>query len=187
MQILTFAASTSRQSINGQLIGYAERILDHLSEGAVTIDHLDLNDFEMPIYSIDRQNEGGIPEAAHEFYRRITAADGLLISFAEHNGLYTAAYKNLFDWTSRIDMRVYQDKPTVMLATSIGARGGANVLKTAVTSAPFFGNDVRAELSIPRFGDNFDTKGGTLTDPDLDTQLRSALAVLLAAAESSDD
>ncbi|PCI64867.1 MAG: NADPH-dependent FMN reductase, partial [Gammaproteobacteria bacterium] len=56
---------------------------------------LDLNDFEMPIYSIDRENETGIPDLAHQFKKHLAEADGIIISFAEHNGAYTAAFKNI--------------------------------------------------------------------------------------------
>ena len=178
MKILTFAATSSKHSINKQLIGYATRILEETSGDDVTVETIDLNDYEMPIYSIDRQNEDGIPQLAHDFFDKIGEADAVLISFAEHNGYYTAAYKNLFDWTSRIDMAVYQNKPTVMLSTSPGPSGGANALRTAVESAVFFGNDVVGNLSIPSFYDNFDATTQTLADSDLESQLRAALTAL---------
>ncbi len=175
MNVLAFAATTSRQSINQQLIEYAARILD---ETDIEVDVIDLNDFEMPIYSIDRQVADGIPQPAREFFARVGAADALLIAYAEHNGFYTAAYKNIFDWASRIDMRVFQNKPTVMLSTSPGRNGGANVLRVAVDSAPFFGNDVLASLAVPSFNDHFDTTTGSLIDPALDDRFRSAIATL---------
>jgi NAD(P)H-dependent FMN reductase len=174
MHVLAFAATTSRRSINRALIDYATRLLEARGDD-ITVEILDLNDYEMPIYSADRQLDDGIPAAAHDFYRRIGAADALLISFAEHNGFYTAAYKNVFDWVSRIDMRVFQGRPTVMLSTSPGRNGGANVLRTAVQSAPFFGNEVLASLAIPNFSANFDTVSGSITDPELDEQLRAAI------------
>ena len=129
MKLLAFAASNSSQSINRQLVDYAIGLLadgeiEGVPAGALEISTLDLNDFEMPIYSIDRQEAGGIPQAAHDFYDTLGAADALLISFAEHNGSYTVAFKNVFDWASRIDMRVYHDKPIVMLSTSPGGGGG---------------------------------------------------------------
>jgi NAD(P)H-dependent FMN reductase len=185
MKILAFAATTSTQSINKQLIGYAARLLQDVPGTAVDVEILDLNDFEMPIFSVDRERESGLPQAARDFHQRIGEADALLISFAEHNGFYTAAYKNLFDWMSRIDKQVYQGKPTVMLATSSGAHGGANVLATAVNSAGFFGNDVKAHLAIPNFHDNFDAEAGALSDPDLDGQFRAALGTLVPGAESA--
>lgn len=179
MKILAFAATNSKESINKKLIGYASRLLEEGMAGDVEIQTLDLNDYEMPIYSIDRQNEGGIPQVAQDFYDAITQADAVLIAFAEHNGFYTAAYKNLFDWASRIDRAVYQGKPTVMLSTSPGGGGGANVLNAAVQSGQFFGNDVRASLAIPDFFQNFDTESGGLRDPELDAQFRDTVAALV--------
>ena len=183
MKLLAFAASNSSQSINRQLVDYAIGLLadgeiEGVPAGALEISTLDLNDFEMPIYSIDRQEAGGIPQAAHDFYDTLGAADALLISFAEHNGSYTVAFKNVFDWASRIDMRVYHDKPIVMLSTSPGGGGGGFVLRTAGHLAGYFGNEVLASLAIPRFGENFDTEAGVLSNSELDAELREALATL---------
>ncbi len=180
MHVLALAASTSRRSINRQLIRYAARLIEQEIAPGTTVEIPDLADYEMPIYSIDRENEGGIPAEARKFREQIGAADRVLLSFAEHNGLYTAAYKNLFDWTSRIDRKVYQDRPTAMLATSVGPRGGGNVLRTALELAPVFGNELRGHLSIPSFNDNFDPQAGRLTEPELDTRLRDVLAALMA-------
>lgn len=179
MKLLTLAATNSVDSINKKLIGYATDVLKSELGDSLEVNNLDLNDFEMPIYSIDRQNESGIPQQAHDFFNAIGEADAVLISFAEHNGFYTAAYKNIFDWASRIDMRVYQDKPTVMLATSVGGGGGGNVLQTAVASAGFFGNEVLASLAVPSFGQNFDVDTATITNPEIDAELRAALATLV--------
>ena len=176
MKILAFAASNSQRSINGQLIAYATRLLEGGLVNEVAVETIDLNDFEMPIYSVDRQNDSGIPDLAQQLFSKIGSCDAILISFAEHNGHYTAAYKNIFDWMSRIDMRVYQDKPTVMLSTSPGRGGGSNVLEAAVESGVFFGNTVLASLSIPSFSHNFDSDAQILTNPELDAELRTALA-----------
>ena len=91
-KILAFGASNSRNSINKQLANYAAQQLTN-----ATITLLDLNDFEMPIYSIDREKESGIPKLAEEFKQHVLDADGIIISLAEHNGAYTAAFKNVMD------------------------------------------------------------------------------------------
>ncbi|CAA0103396.1 2-hydroxy-1,4-benzoquinone reductase [BD1-7 clade bacterium] len=127
----------------------------------------------------EAQLDGPLAEAK-AFYDKIGEADALLISYAEHNASYTAAYKNLFDWTSRIDMNVFQGKPMVMLATSPGPGGARNVLATATTSAPYFGGEVKAELSIPRFYDVFDTEKNVFKDPDTAAQLQQAIDTLNA-------
>ncbi len=174
MKILAFAASNSKQSINKQLVSYAASQIE-----AADIDIIDINDFEMPIYSADREEASGIPKEAQRFYQKIGEADALLISFAEHNGSYTAAYKNLFDWTSRIDQKVFQSRPMVMLATSPGPGGANNVLTAAKGSAPYFAGDVKASFSLPSFYDNFDSENGTLRDEALDAALKDAVSVLL--------
>ncbi len=183
MKILAFAATSSKQSINKQLIRYAAQLIESGLVPEATVETIDLNDYEMPIFSIDRENDNGIHELAHAFFEKIGQADGVLISFAEHNGSYTAAYKNIFDWASRIDIGVYQNKPTVMLSTSPGPRGAGNTLQAAIASAPFFGNDLKASLSIPSFGENFDSETGSLSNSELDAQLRDALAGFAAEAE----
>ena len=178
MKILAFAASNSSKSINKQLVTHAADVLktDIIKDAEVEL--LDINDFEMPIYSSDREEASGIPDLAHQFKAKIDAADVLLISFAEHNGNYSAAYKNLFDWTSRIDAKVYKDKKMVLLATSPGPGGASNVLATAKTSAPFFGAEVLADMSVPGFYDNFDMEKGALRNADNQAQLTTALTSL---------
>ena len=179
MRIVAFAASTSRRSINKQLVNYAADLIhDGLVGPGATMDVLDIGDYEMPIYSIDRQEEDGIPDLAHRFLRHLASADALVISFAEHNGHYTAAYKNLYDWVSRIDRKVYQEKPMVLLSSSPGARGGARVLEVATTVAERQGADVRAALAIPHFNDVFDVESGRLVDDEADAAFRRALSTL---------
>jgi len=178
LKILAFAASTSRHSINKAFVTHAaERLCaEHLPDAAVTL--IDLNDYEMPIYSIDREREGGIPEHAKRWYAQIGEADALLISYAEHNGTYTAAYKNLFDWASRIDRKVFQGKPMTTFAVSVGRGGGGNVLKVALASAPHFGAEVVSSLSVPQFRETFDVERGALRDEALAGALGEALGQL---------
>ena len=176
MNFLAFAATSSRNSINKQLVSHAIDVLENEINETVETELIDLNDYEMPIYSIDRENEAGIPELAKQFYKKIGEVDALLISYAEHNGNYTAAYKNIFDWTSRIDVKVFQDKPMVIMSTSPGPGGAASVLKTAKESAPFFGADIKASFSVASFLDVFDSEAGRLVDEELSKTLRDSLA-----------
>lgn len=173
MKLLAFAASNSRRSINKQLVTYAASLV----EGA-EVEVLDLNDYELPLFSEDREKELGHPELAKTFVSKLAASDALMISFAEHNGSYSAAYKNLFDWSSRLGKKVFQDKPMVLLSASPGARGGASVLAAATASAPFFGGDVKASLSIPGFYENFDVERGALRNEALKTKLVEAVSSL---------
>jgi NAD(P)H-dependent FMN reductase len=173
MKLLAFAASNSRKSINKLLVTYAATLVD----GAM-VEVLDLNDYELPLFSVDREQELGQPEPAKAFMAKVAASDAVMISFAEHNGSYSAAYKNLFDWSSRIGPKVFQDKPLILLSTSPGARGGASVLAAATGSAPFFAGHVKASLSIPSFYENFDVERGVLKNQDLKIKLIAAVSTL---------
>lgn len=173
MKVLAFGTSNSRNSINQKMARYAATQID---DADVTL--LDIHNLEMPIYSEEREKESGIPAFAHDFYQAIGEADAVVISFAEYNGSYTSAYKNLFDWASRIDMKVYQDKPMIMLATSPGAGGAQSVLAAAEASAPFFAADVKGALSLPNFFDNFDMEKGEVTDESFNKQLNEIISTL---------
>ncbi|MEO0766744.1 MAG: NAD(P)H-dependent oxidoreductase [Pseudomonadota bacterium] len=156
MKILAFAASNSRHSINRALIDFAAQRLKATVLPGADVDSPDLNAFEMPIYSIDRERDGGIPAPAKAFYAKIGCADAILVSFAEHNGFVTAAWKNIFDWMSRIETALWQGKPLVMLAATPGRRAGANVLKSQALLAPHFGADLRGSLGIGTWPDAWD-------------------------------
>ena len=173
MKLLAFAASSSSKSINKQLVTYATSLVSD-----ATVEILDINDYEMPIFSLDKEDELGQPQPAKDFFAKLGQADAIIIAFAEHNGSYTAAYKNLFDWTSRIDMKLFQNKPMVFLATSPGPGGAQTVLGAATASAPYFAADVKASISIPSFFENFNQTSQSLTNPELVTELTSALKLL---------
>ncbi len=172
-KVLAFAASNSSRSINKLLVSHAATLLEHAE-----VNVIDLNDFEMPLFSVDREDELGELPQAKAFLAHIAAADALLISFAEHNSSYTVAYKNLFDWSSRINAKVYQQKPMVLLSTSPGRRGGASVMASALASIPHQGGEILGHLSIPQFNDAFDRERGELTDPALQATLRETVQLL---------
>jgi NAD(P)H-dependent FMN reductase len=176
MKVLAFAASNSRKSINKDLIIYASTRLP-----GSDVEIIDINDYEMPIYNSDLEEAHGIPEAASRFLDKISEADALVISYAEHNGSYTVAYKNLFDWASRKKREVYQDKPIIMLSTSPGAGGAKSVLSAATESAHFFAGKVVASLSVPEFYKNFDRDKGVIINPELVVQLYETLSPLQQA------
>jgi len=174
MNVLSFAATNSSQSINKQLVTHAVNLLDEAEPEII-----DLNDYELPLFSEDREKELGQPALAQQFLDKIKNSDAVVISFAEHNGSYTVAYKNIFDWASRINPKVFQGKPMIMLATSPGPGGASSVLATAVNSAPYFDGDVKASLSVPSFYENFDTEKALISNDDLAAELLSTMQQLL--------
>lgn len=180
MKILAFAATSSTKSINHQLVSYAA---SQLAEAETEL--LNLNDYELPIYSEDREAELGQPALAKAFLDKIGNSDAVMIAFAEHNGSYTAAYKNIFDWASRTNPKVFQNKPMILLATSPGPGGAASVLAAATASAPFFDGVVKASLSVPSFYDNFDNEQGRITNDEINMQLLTAVNSLSESTTSA--
>ncbi|MDC5703604.1 NAD(P)H-dependent oxidoreductase [Vibrio europaeus] len=174
MKIVAFGASTSSTSINKTLATYAANLI----EGAeVTI--LDLNDYQVPMFSEDTEKEIGQAEGAKAFLADLAKADAIVVSFAEHNGSYPAAYKNLFDWSTRIERNVFQEKPVVYLATSPGPGGAQTVLAAATGSAPYFGAEVKASVSVPSFYDNFDLETGQFRNQEIAQQVKQAVESLV--------
>ncbi|MFC7337125.1 NADPH-dependent FMN reductase [Haloferula chungangensis] len=172
MKVLALAGSTSSTSINRQLANHAA----HLISGA-EVTELDLRKYELPIYSSDEENEHGIPTDAHAFLATIRAHDAIVISLAEHNGSYAAAFKNLYDWTSRIDAKLWSGKPMLLMATSPGAMGGRFVLEAAEAKFPRMGADLRATFSLPSFYDHFSPENG-ITHEGLAKELGEAVRTL---------
>ncbi|MFT5102971.1 MAG: chromate reductase, partial [Candidatus Latescibacterota bacterium] len=153
-KIVAFAGSNSSTSINKQLASYAAGEIPNTD---VTV--LDLNDFELPMYGSDYENEHGIPQAAHDFLEHIKSADGIVVSLAEHNGAYAAVFKNSYDWMSRIDGKLWNEKPMLLMATSPGGRGGQTVLGIASATFPRMGANLISTFSLPGFYDNFSKDG----------------------------
>ncbi|KIE18731.1 NADPH-dependent FMN reductase [Vibrio sinaloensis] len=173
MRIVAFGASTSSTSINKALATYAAQQV----EGA-EVQVLDINNYDVPMFSEDKEKEIGQAEGAQQFLADLAEADAIVVSYAEHNGYYPAAYKNLFDWASRIDRSVFQNKPVVYLATSPGPGGAQTVLAAAVASAPYFGAEVKASVSVPSFYDNFDFETGSINNLEIAAEIKQAVSQL---------
>ena len=148
--IITIGGSTSKKSINKIL---AEHAADMMT--GVKVLKLDLNDYQLPLYSIDVENERGFPKSLLALNKVIEETDGFIISLAEHNGAYSAAFKNTFDWLSRIDGKVWRNKPILLLSTSPGARGGQSVMELALSRFPRNGGNVVGSMTFPSFQQNF--------------------------------
>ncbi|WP_159023511.1 NADPH-dependent FMN reductase [Formosa sp. L2A11] len=162
--IIAFAGSNSKDSINKQLATYASGLVENTQ---ITI--LDLNDFNVPLYSVNVEAESGLPEQAKRLVAAIKNTDGIIISLAEHNGAYTAVFKNLFDWMSRVDPKTFQGKPMLLMATSPGARGGLSVLEIAKDRFPRHEANIKGTFSLPSFYENFTDE--KINNPELNALL----------------
>ena len=171
MKILAIAGSNSDTSINKLLVSYAASIVENAE-----VEVVDMNDFDMPIYKHQREVQGGIPQEAQDFANKIDASDLLFISLSEHNGTYSAAFKNVFDWASRIkDRAVWNEKPMLLMATSPGGRGGLSVLEAAEKRFPLHGGNIIETFTLPFFNDNFNRENSSISNLEKDNELKAKI------------
>lgn len=171
MKLLAFAGSSSTHSINKKLVTYAAGLFSAATETEI----LDLNDYELPLFSVDREKLVGQPLVARKFLDKIEWADVLFISVAEHNAGMTAAFKNIYDWASRQKKVVFDNKPLLLMSTSPGKYGGKNSLEAAQISLKHYGGDIRATFSLPSFNENFDVEAGKISNKELDDALKDII------------
>lgn len=158
MKIVGFAGSTSSTSINRELVKYTLTMFANEE-----IHLLDLNDYSLPMFSVDEEKKG-YPQEVYDFLKVIADADAVICSLAEHNRNFTTAFKNLFDWASRIELKAFQNKPMLLMATSPGSYGGGNVLELAQKHLPALGANIKGVFSLPKFGENFDLASGSISN-----------------------
>lgn len=132
-----------------------------------------MQDFEMPLFGVDLEKEIGQHPVAQKFLDLIAGADLLVVSLPENNGSYSSAFKNVFDWASRIRKDVFGQKPALLMAASPGGRGGKSVLDLASSNLPRYGMEIREIYSFPLFYQNFDMGENRISNPDLDAELRA--------------
>lgn len=170
MKLLALAGSSSKTSINKKLATYAAGLFN-ASEASI----IDLNDYELPLFSVDKEKEVGKPDVARAFLDKIEWADVIVLSVAEHNAGLTAAFKNIYDWASRQKKEVWGKKPMLLLSTSPGKRGGQSAMEAAKISLPYYGGNIKATFSLPSFNDNFDVEAGSIANKELDDALKAII------------
>lgn len=130
VKVLAFAGSTSKQSINKQLVINAARIA---AQNGAEVTFVDLNDYPMPFYNADLEAEHGMPENVRKFRQLMIENDVILIASPNYNHSFTALLKNVLDWASRSETgtssrTAFQGKLFGLMSTSPGKGGGASGL-----------------------------------------------------------
>lgn len=180
-RIIAFAGSNSRDSINHLLVSaIAEQIV------AAETRVIKLTDFSIPMYSIDTENESGIPIDVQLLRNEIEKSQGIIISVNEHNGTVSAFFKNIMDWLSRADRNFLERKKLLVISTSPGARGAKSALEYTKTTLPRFGADVVESFGFPSFQENFDQSTRTITNPTLQLGINEVVAAFIQEVQGAD-
>ena len=172
-RIIAFAGSNSKTSINKKLVSFAGSLIEQAN-----VELLDLNDFDVPTYSVNLEQEAGIPSKAEQLLEKIKTSDGLILSLAEHNGAYSAVFKSLFDWMSRVDVKLFSKKPMLLMSTSPGPRGAQSVFEIAENRFPNHDAYIVSKFRLPSFNENFNED--KVVNPEFLKELKTAVAQLEA-------
>ncbi len=172
-KILAFAGSNSSTSINKELLEYTINKIPN------SVSLIDLIDFEAPMYSIDQENDKGIPENIIKLSQKIRNTDVLIITVNEHNGSASAFFKNHIDWLSRHDRNFLKNTKVALLSTSPGRGGAKMALKWAAEVLPRFGAEIICEFSLASFNHAYSKEKG-IFDPDQKQVFDAAIKQLSA-------
>jgi NAD(P)H-dependent FMN reductase len=125
MNILIFAGSTRRDSVNRKLAQVAAQAVKAAGAEATL---LELADYPMPLLCGEIEAENGPPENAFKLQAIIAAHAGLIIVSPEHNHSISALLKNTLDWISRTPRvsggNPFAGKIAGIMAASPGGLGG---------------------------------------------------------------
>ncbi|GHC60807.1 hypothetical protein GCM10008083_27290 [Ulvibacter litoralis] len=145
MKILAFSGSNSRTSINQELIKYITQFLN------VPVDIIDLRDYELPMFSIEEEQQNGHSNVLMSLYNTVIGYDAYIIAIPEHNGNYPAFFKNVLDWLTRVERSFFRGKPILLFNAAPGPNGGQSVLSIAEKSFPFFNGNIIGTFKLPEF------------------------------------
>ncbi len=170
LPLLVFAGSTRGQSFNRKLATVAAERAQ--AEGA-QVTHIELADFDLPIYNADLEARG-TPAAAVKLKELFHAHPAWIIASPEYNGSYTALLKNTIDWVSSpikgdplwsSGTKPFAGKVVGLLSASPGALGG---LRSLSHLTPLLLNlecwVAPKQFALSRAGEAFDPDGQLATE-----------------------
>ncbi|MBW0172438.1 MAG: NAD(P)H-dependent oxidoreductase [Hydrogenophaga sp.] len=169
--LLVFAGSTRAQSFNRRLAHVAADLAR--AQGA-QVTHLELADFDLPLYNADLEARG-TPAAAIRLKEIFHAHPAWVICSPEYNGSYTGLLKNTIDWVSSpvkgdatwgSGTKPFAGKVVGLLSASPGALGG---LRSLSHLAPLLSNlqcwVAPKQFALSKAGDAFDASGHLVAEP----------------------
>jgi len=125
--LVAFSGSTRKGSYNCAILDVA--VAAARAAGA-TVDHVNLTDFVLPLFSQDLESADGMPGAARRLKAKLRAADGFILASPEYNSAFSPLLKNSLDWCSRAEsddeppLSAYAGKSALLISAAPGALGG---------------------------------------------------------------
>ena len=180
-RILVFGGSLRRDSWNQKLASVAAT---GAKAAGAEVTLISLNDFPMPLFNEDLEDESGLPEGAKQLKQLMFEHHGLIIASPEYNSSITAALKNAIDWVSRTTsddeppMAAFTGKVAALCSASPGALGG---MRGLVHLRAILGNIgvlvLPDQVALSKAHEAF-REDGTLADPKMEARVKKLTAQL---------
>jgi chromate reductase len=157
-RILAFSGSARRASLNKKLLAV---VVAEVRAAGGEVTHLEINDYPLPLYHGDLEEEQGMPANANKLVELVKGHDALLVASPEYNSMITPLLKNTIDWCSRADDNPFEGRVAAVVSASPGPFGGVRsavlarqlLMKLGCTLVP-------AECTLPKANEAFDENGG---------------------------
>ncbi|MDN6280188.1 MAG: NAD(P)H-dependent oxidoreductase [Psychroflexus sp.] len=170
-KVLAFAGSNSSISINYELVSYvAGQMIDE------DVKLIRLTDYHLPMYQIDHEDSRGFPQDLENLHQEIKAADALIISVNEHNGMISSFFKNVLDWLSRIDRNFLASKKVLLMSTSTGEHAASFARAYVETAVERYKGELISSFGFPSFHTNFDSEKKEITNEALELGVKDTLS-----------
>lgn len=100
IKVAIFAGSIRKGSFNQML---ANNISQAFRKSGFNVTDINLNDYTLPLYNSDYENEMGMPDAALKLHEALAVQDMVFIASPEYNANLSPLLINTVSWLSRID------------------------------------------------------------------------------------
>lgn len=172
MKTIAFVGSNSSKSINKQL---TLALLKNHPE----VDFIDIQNWNIPLYSEDIQNNEGFPDLINKLAENISEANKIIITVNEHNSNVSAFMKNVLDWLSRHTKKIFSEKDILVLSTSNGQRGGLSANEYTVGFCTRNGAESVQGFTFPSFSENFEPNTQQISNVEKKAEIEALLTNFL--------
>jgi chromate reductase len=181
VRVLVFAASLRTESVNDRLATLAAAVVQ---EKRGIVDRASMAEFDCPSYDGDVETTEGIPAGAHEFRRRLLAADAFIIASPEYNASMPGILKNLIDWGSRFRPQPFKRKHGLLMSASPSSAGGKSGLWALRVPLEHLGANLYPDMfALAKAHEAFD--GGRLADAKLQHWFEGTVECFLLLVEAA--
>ena len=130
-KIAAICGSLRKDSYNMAIL---KIVCKKLSEMGHEVTLIDINDYDVPLFSQDIETTTGMPEKVKVMKGIVHSAQAIVIATPEYNGSVSGVGKNAIDWISRPvtpdegQYASFSGKPAGIIAASPGRLGGVRAL-----------------------------------------------------------